>query len=184
MSAKPVALIPLLCTQCQAPVPAQPDEVAWVCAQCGQGLVLDLTPAGKTAASAQEIFFSAAIPQGKPGHPYWVSSGTVRILRRETFKGDEGRAAQQFWSTPRLFYIPGWAASIEEVVTNGVELLRSPVAMQPGSPASFLPVVTLPADMQALAEFMLLSIEAARRDALKHIEFELNLAPAQLWILP
>ena len=40
MSQKPVELVPLLCVRCQAPVPARPGEVAWVCEQCGQGLVL------------------------------------------------------------------------------------------------------------------------------------------------
>lgn len=184
MTEKPVQLIPLLCVKCQAPVPANPDEVAWVCEQCGEGLALDETPSGNTAARAQDIFFSSGIPQGKPGRPFWVSSGTVTILRREVYKGNESRAAQAFWSTPRLFYIPGWAAKLEEIVSTGVQLLAAPVAMQSGPRAPFLPVVTLPADMKALAEFMVMSIEAGRRDALKRVEFELALQPPQLWILP
>jgi hypothetical protein len=184
MSQKPVALIPLLCVKCQAPIPARPDEVAWVCPQCGQGLVLDPTPEGKTAACVQEIFFSSAIAQGSPGRPYWVSSGMVNMTKRETYKGNESRKAQEFWSTAHLFYIPGWAASIEDIVSSGVQLIKTPIAMQSGSPTPFLPVVTLPADMKALAEFMVMSIEAARHDMLKRLEFDLTLAPPQLWILP
>jgi hypothetical protein len=184
MTQKPVELIPLLCVKCQAPVPARADEVAWVCAQCGQGLVLDSSPAGKTAACAQDIFFSSALVQGQPGRPFWVSSGTVTITRRDTYKGNESRAAQEFWSQPRLFFIPSWAASVEEVVTSGVQMIKTPLTMQPGSMMPFLPVVTLPEDMKALAEFMVMSIEAARHDALKHLEFDLKLAPPQLWVLP
>ena len=46
--------------------------------------------------------------------------------------------------------------------------------MQAGSPVPFLPVVTLPGDMQALAEFMIVTIEAERRDALKRVDFTVH----------
>lgn len=184
MSQKPVVLIPLTCVRCQTPVPALPDEVAWVCANCGQGLVLDPTPEGKTAACEQVIFFSSLVSAGKSGNPFWVSSGTVAITRRDTFKGNENATAQNFWSVPRLFFIPGWNASIDEVVAAGVQFLNTPFNLQAGPPAPFRPVVTLPADMKPLAEFMVMSIEAGRRDALKRLDFDLTLAPPQLWILP
>ena len=196
MSQNAVRLIPLMCVKCQAPIAAKAEEVAWVCQQCGQGLILDSAPAGKSAACAQDVFFSAAIPPGKSGRPFWVSSGRVTITRRETYKGNESRSAQEFWSAARLFYIPGWDAALEDIVSNGVQLLKTPrnsnsernsnsdFAMQSGSPAPFLPVVTLPVDMKALAEFMVVSIEAGRNDALKHIEFDLELASPQLWVLP
>lgn len=184
MTQKPVRLVPLLCVKCQAPVTAQPDEVAWVCERCGQGLVLDDTPEGSSAAKALDIFFSAAIPPGQPGHPFWVSSGKVEITRRETYKGNESGRAAEFWSTARLFYIPAWAASLDQVVSTGVELLQNPVAMQPGPAMPFLPVVTLPTDLRALAEFMVMTIEAGRKDALKRVEFQVDLQPAQLWVLP
>ena len=35
------ALVPLMCIQCQSPIPAKPDEVAWVCATCGRGQILE-----------------------------------------------------------------------------------------------------------------------------------------------
>jgi len=40
MSQPPVSLIPMLCTRCQTPVEAHPDEVFWVCQNCGQGLLV------------------------------------------------------------------------------------------------------------------------------------------------
>ncbi len=176
----PVRLIPLLCTRCQAPIPAQPDEVAWVCQQCGQGLLID----GQSGATPLEFFFSDRIQPSLTGRPFWVSTGRVVIQRRETYRGDEGRAAQQFWAAPRLFYVPAWAATLDEIVSIGVDLLKNPAAMQTGSPAPFLPVVTLPVDIQAMAEFMILSIEAERRDALKRVDFQVTLEPPQMWVLP
>jgi hypothetical protein len=184
MTTKPVLLIPLLCVKCSAPVPARIDEVAWACPTCGQGLLLDLTPQGNTAAIAQEIFYSSAIQPGASGRPFWVSGGQVNITRRDTYKGNETAKAQQFWATPRLFYIPGWAASLDEVINTGVQLLKQPFGMQAGAPTPFKPIVTLPVDLQALAEFMVTSIEAGRSDWVKHVDFTLTLLPPQLWILP
>ncbi len=37
MSQATVKLIPMQCVRCQQPLTAQPDEVVWVCANCGQG---------------------------------------------------------------------------------------------------------------------------------------------------
>lgn len=181
MTQTPVRLIPLVCIQCRSAVSAQPDEVAWVCEQCGQGLLLDAEQGGLTAL---DVFFSQAVPAGKRGRPFWVARGLVTITGRETYKGNETRAAQAFWESPRLFYIPAWEASLDEVIHLGSQLLRNPVAMQPGSRVPFLPVTTPPGDLRALAEFMIVSMEADRRDALKRIDFTLNLDPAQLWILP
>ena len=38
---QPVTLVPLACPQCATPVSAGVEERAWVCIQCGMGLVLD-----------------------------------------------------------------------------------------------------------------------------------------------
>ena len=85
---------------------------------------------------------------------------------------------------PRLFYVPAYQLKVEEMVAAGVELLYNPVRMQPGSPAAFAPVVVSPADVQPLAEFMVMSLEADRKDMLKELKFEIKLDPPQLWILP
>lgn len=180
MTQEPVRLIPMACVRCQAALPAKVDEVAWACAQCGQGLLLD----DEKGLTGMDVFYANAIVPGKTGRPFWVSRGQVTITGRETYSGDEGRAARAFWSAPRLFYIPAYDTSLEDVVKTGVSLLRDPVRIEAGSPAPFLPVVTPPGDLRALAEFMILSIEAERRDALKKVTFDLQFDPPQLWILP
>lgn len=183
MSQKPVSLVPLQCVKCQAPIRANVDEVAWVCEQCGQGLLLASTPSGNISTAKIEVFFSSAVQQGKPGYPFWVTSGTVNITRRDTYRGNEGKAAQAFWSAPRLFYVAAWAASLDDLVGTGVRRLYEPVPMQAGSQVPFLPVVTLPSDLRPLCEFMVMSVEAARSDYLKHVEFDIKLLTPQLWIL-
>ncbi len=187
MTVNPIRLVPLTCCKCHAPVPAQPDEIAWVCEQCGQGLLLDAVPApGPAECGTQplQMFFSKALPQGQPGHPFWVARAQVSITRRDTYSGNESRAANEFWGQPRLFYIPAWEATLDDTLRLGVSLLKNPQRMEPGSPGPFLPVVTPPGDVRALAEFLLVSIEADRRDALKTIDFTMQLETPQLWVMP
>lgn len=184
---QPIRLVPLLCFKCRAPIPAQPDEVAWVCEQCGQGLLLDPSPApglSECATQALDMFFSKAVPAGAKGRPFWVSRGLVTFSERQTYKGDEGRAAKDFWAAPRLFFIPAWETSLDEILSMGVAMLRTSQKMETGSRVSFLPVVTLPGDMGSLAEFLVMSVEAERKDYLKTVKFAIKLENPQLWVLP
>jgi len=176
--------VPLLCVRCQFPIQAQVDEVAWICQQCGQGLGLDETPSGKTAALPLDFFFSSSIPQGQTGRPFWVCNGRVTITQRMTYKGNESNASQAFWSSPHLFFFPAYAASLDDVVRLGVDLLKNPVSMDPGPIMPFSPVVTPPTDLGSLAEFMVMTIEAGRKDAMKRLEFSIDLAAPELWVLP
>lgn len=183
----PIRLIPLVCIKCQAPVPAAPAEVAWVCEQCGQGLQINPKPGGganETAACALDIFFSREIQPGQRGRPFWVTRSKVSFAERTTYKGDEGRASQEFWSVPRLFYIPAWETTLDEIISIGAMFLKQSPAMAAGGRVPFLPVVTPPGDVRSLAEFIIVSVEAERRDYLKSIRFGLEIENPQLWVLP
>jgi hypothetical protein len=173
-------LIPLLCPKCQTPVPAQPDEVAWVCEQCRAGMLLS----EEKGAVSLDVFFSASISQNGIGRPFWVARGLVRPLARTMYRGDSSKDMQSYWSQPRLFYLPAYACSLDDMLAAGNKLLREPVTMQPGSPTRFQPVVLLPEDARPVAEFIVMSVEAARSDSLKELRFDLELDPSQLWILP
>lgn len=177
---QPVELIPMYCLKCQSPIPAGVDETVWVCSACGQGMLLD----PDKGLVNLEIHFTADLPQGVPGHPYWVSSGKVSA-NRTTFAGDQTREMQAFWLEPRRFIIPAYALELEEITRLGVNLVRQPPVMTPASsPSPFYPVVLMPEDVRPLVEFIVLSIEAERRDALKELTFTLDLEPPELWILP
>lgn len=179
MTQTPVHLIPLVCVKCRAPLPAAPDEVAWVCEQCGQGQILD----DEKGLVAQDVFFSKSVPQGKNGRPFWVARGQVTLTARATYSGNEERAAREFWSAPRLFYLPAWNCSLDETMQMGIYLLNHPQRMETGSPVRFLPVVTPPGDLRAMAELFVVAVEADRRDKLKTVNFDLALDSPQLWVL-
>ncbi len=176
---RPIELIPLVCVQCSTRLPAQPDEVAWVCPQCGQAQLLDdddgLTPL--------TIRYAAGITPGSKGNPFWVAKGQAS-LRRETYSGNKDRDAQVFWSQPRWFFVPAFNCSLETLVGTGARLLLQPPQLQPGPAAAFEPVTLPLADVTATAEFIVMAIEADRKDKVKQIQLKLALEPPALWILP
>jgi ribosomal protein S27AE len=179
---KPIELVPLLCPRCSTAVPAEVEEVAWVCGQCGQGILLyegrDLVPL--------EVNFSAEIAPNTRGKPFWVADGQV-TLQRETYGSGSKQTdeAESFWSQPRRFLIPAYSCTLEEMLTVGTKLLLQPPAMRPGAAVSFEPV-TLPFDnVVSAAEFIVMAIEAGRKDKLKRVDFQLRFSTSPiLWVLP
>jgi hypothetical protein len=176
----PVRLIALLCLRCSQPLPAGVDEVAWVCSNCLQGQLLN--PDGELA--AVEFHFDAGLKAGAPGKPFWVAVGRVTNLMRKRFKGDNSKEMQRFWASPRRFYVPAYDTTLEEGVAVGLEWIEAQPPLTPGPPVNFQPVTVLPDDVRALAEFIVLAVEAARKDKLSLLQFDLELDEAELWILP
>jgi hypothetical protein len=174
-------LVPLLCPNCQFPVPALPDETGWVCGQCGQAALLDESES--SGLRAIPIHYAAGIPPNAKGRPFWVCGGSV-ALRRDTYSGDRSGEAEGFWGTGRYFYIPAFKCALEQLVSLGVDLVTRQPALQPGQPAWFLPITAGLEDVRPLAEFIVLGVEASRSDKLKSISFNLSLSEPQLWILP
>lgn len=175
------ALLPLQCLKCQTPIPAEPDEVAWLCPTCAQALLLDETQASGLA--ALEMHFAAGIKSGQRGRPFWVAQGLVSV-QRETYSGDEGRQALEFWKTPRTFFVPAFACEMAELISLGMQLLKQPISMMPAPASAFLPVTLSPQDVRPMAEFIIMGLEAERRDMMKSAAIQLNLAKPVLWILP
>jgi hypothetical protein len=175
------ALIALLCPNCQAPLPAQPDEVGWVCGTCGQASVLD--EAESSGLRRINIQYAAGIQPNSRGRPFWICVGSLAI-RRDTYSGDKSRESQQFWGTGRFFYIPAFSCPLDQLVSLGVDLVGRQPALEPGSPAWFLPITVSLDDVRPLAEFIVLGVEAARSDKLKGLSFSVNLSDPELWILP
>jgi hypothetical protein len=175
------SLLPLLCPKCQTPLLADPGEIAWLCSNCGQAALLDENqPSGL---ASLEIHFDAGIPSGQSGRPFWVAQGIVAV-QRETYSGNENRQAQEFWQTPRAFFIPAYTCSLEQLISEGMRFLRQPVSMMQGQAGPFLPVTLSPDDVRPMAEFIIMGIEAERRDMLKSVGVQLNLAAPILWVLP
>jgi len=176
-----IELIPLVCLQCGTPIPAGVEEVAWVCTQCGKGMMLDL----QKGLLPLQVNYASTIAPDAVGKPFWVAKGRV-TLQREAFgsSNKQDSEAAQFWGDLRSFFIPAFSCTLEEVIEYGTHLLQRPPELQPGPPLRF-EAVTLPAqDIHPAAEFIVMAIEAGRSDKARQIDFNLQLHDPVLWILP
>lgn len=180
MAEIPVALLPLLCVRCQNPVPANPGEVAWACTQCRQGLVLDES----RGLQPLEIFYHAGIQPPQSGQPYWVASGKVSLNRQVFGGGSQAGEAERFWSVEHIFFIPAFSCSAQQLANVGAKMLLQPPLLKAGSPAPFTPVTLSSADLPAVAQYLVMTIEAGRKDRLKSLSVSIKLGEPSLWILP
>jgi hypothetical protein len=153
--------------------------MAWVCAQCGTGLVLD----DSEGLVPLTVHYSGQVKGNATGRPFWTALGTLR-LQRETFAGDKDRDAERFWSQPRRFFVPAFDCPLETQLSLGNQMLLQPPDLQEGTAVAFAPVTVGREDVKALAEFISMTIEAGRDDKLKEVRFTLDLAEPELWILP
>ena len=178
---RPIELVPLVCIQCSTAIPAGVEEVAWVCAQCGQGMVLDEAH----GLEALDIHYAADIPQNSTGKPYWVADGQV-TLERVTYSsaGEHREAAEQFWGQARQFFVPAFQAPLESLLEVAKAMLLNPPRLSSGPATPFEAVTLKREDLSAAAEFIVMAIEAERKDKIKRIDFELKLSKPVLWILP
>jgi len=177
----PVQLVALRCVRCDTPVPAEPDQVAWTCAHCGQGLLLfkeqELVPI--------HVYYSVGVPDNAKGHPFWVAEGKVQ-LARQVYGGGAGRQveAEQFWGAGRRFFIPAFTNPLETLLSLATHYLYQPPALQEGPAVPYEAVTVDPSDAQALAEYIVMVVEAGRKDNLKAVDVRVELEPPDLWIFP
>ena len=178
---RPIDLVPLVCIQCSTAIPAGVEEVAWACAQCGQGMVLDEA----YGLESLDIHYAADIAYNSIGKPYWVADGQV-TMERNTYDnaGEYGKAAEQFWGQARRFFVPAFQTPLESLLEIAKAMLLNPPRLKSGSAAPFEAVTLYRDDVLAVAEFIVIAIEAGRKDKIKSIDFELKLSKPVLWILP
>ncbi len=178
---RPVELVPLNCLRCSMPIPAQENEVAWLCSTCGASMALSDT--GELIPC--EINFSANLSPNQKGSPFWVAEGKVELVRQSYNRvGNSDREAVSFWAQPRRFFIPAYDCDLEEMLASGIRLLKEPPALQNGPKTDFLPITQSASDVRPFAEFLIIALEASRRDKVKSVQFELELGVLALWILP
>ena len=175
-----IELVMLKCLQCGRHLPSGEEEVAWVCAQCGQGMQL-----ASDGLAPLTVNWAAARP-GKVQIrwlPFWVFTGTVNFIRRENYGGKS--EPDKLWSAARRFYIPAFPASLDQLEALGADLTRKQIALKAGPAIGGLKDCTLfPDEARHAIEFVVLTIEAERKDKLKTVEFNLDLNEPELWVLP
>ncbi|TFG94977.1 MAG: hypothetical protein E4H13_14050 [Calditrichales bacterium] len=174
-----VMLTPLLCLKCQWPINAAEDEVAWVCPNCRQGILLN--DSGQI--TAIQVNYDENFSTGDHGYPYWAMEINIKI-DRETFDKDEKDEIINFWEVPRTIFIPAYKLWLDEIINRAIDHLLNPSGMLSGIIVEFEPVVLPVEDLAAYIDFVIFQMEANRRDNLKKLNYEIQLGELQLWILP
>ncbi len=177
-----VQLVRLTCVKCNTPLPAEETDIAWVCANCEQGMLL--TPTGLAPITVRW----AAAKSGAANLrwlPFWSFTGAVRFNQRLNFGGRS--EADALWQQPQRFFVPAYPCSLPDLQAMGAALLKRRLNPTPGpTPAGgqLAHCTLFPADAKQAAEFVVLTIEAERKDKLKKIEFTIEATEPELWLLP
>jgi hypothetical protein len=129
------------------------------------------------------LYYQAGFTADQVGKPYWVAEGRVQVSR-QTYSGNKTPEAQGFWAEKRQFFIPAFHLPLENLLETGVRLLRNPPKLEIGPIARFEPVILPRRDMRAVAEFIVMAVEADRQDKLREVQLSVELAEPVMWILP
>jgi hypothetical protein len=86
----------------------------------------------QTGLAPLQVFYHAEIASNHVGKPFWVAEGQV-IVDRTTYSGNNERDADQFWSQPRMFFVPAYFLPLENLLEIGSRHVRRPPALLNGS---------------------------------------------------
>lgn len=180
-------LLALRCPTCgQKLEPLHNETVVTSCQQCATAVSLQ-----GNILQAVEVTYAA--PTGDKVDawlPFWVFHGRVNLQQRRSQGRSQGqdRAAQALWQRVKDFYVPAWEASANEARFLGGGLLEAQPDIQTisrPSEAVLNEVIFNPDDARHILDFIVISIEAKRKDMLADLQFDIELSQQpQLWAVP
>ena len=174
-------LVLLRCPSCSAALAPNDDDLIVACPQCGAGVQLSdegLEPIEVRYAAG------AAQPKAEAWRPWWVFTGRVEIIRRDTQGGNQRDEASQFWAQVKRLYVPAWELSLQSVRDQGLALLKQQPewrAIPRPTTARLTPVVVSVVDARKLLDYLVVTMEASRKDWLKDIQFSIEAGWPELW---
>jgi hypothetical protein len=184
-------LLLLRCPQCQSPLEPEQLDVIVGCRHCFTAIAID-----EKGLRLHNVHYAASQFDKRRDPdvteqwvPFWVFNGRVQISKRDTQggSGSAQRDAEQFWDVPRRLYVPAWELPMPTARDIGQKFTQEQTRLQavPQPPGAHLIAATVtPDDALKLMEFIVLSIEAQRKDWLKNLTFHISADAPELWALP
>jgi len=165
-------LILLDCPNCSHPLQPDNDDIVFACPNCH--LAVHLGAEGPEITSIRYALRRADKGDKGVWAPFWVFDGKVKIRKRET----QGRRSNtkdslKTWEALRRFYVPAWDLNIHTAQDVGTK-----------AEVKLVPATVSPADALKLLEFIVLAIEARRKDWLKELVFDIDVGEPILIGLP
>ena len=179
-------LLALKCPTCGQKLTPQSNETVVVsCAQCLTAVFLQqsgikVIPVQYAAPSSDKV---------EVWLPVWVYNGRVNILRRESQGSSKGadKDAAKLWNAAQKLYAPAWQEPIPQAREIGSWfVVRQPVfeAIEPTESMVMREATITPEDGLKLLDFIVLSLEAERKDWLADLQFEIQTTGRELWAIP
>ena len=162
-------LIMLRCPNCGQELTPGDEDLIVLCAPCGAAI--EFTEEGLRPI---EIRYAATNATAAEWRPWWVFNGQVHLVRRETQSGNQRDEALRFWSQVTRFFVPAWELSLQAVREAGLALLQKQPQLQAAprpTGARCAAVVVSAADARQLLDYLVVTVEAGRKDWLKDLQF-------------
>lgn len=181
-------LLLLRCPTCADPLPAENDDVVLTCPTCFTDVKLDEQGIQTTAVSFVQPTKPDAVTHWLP---FWVMEARVDIQSRKTQGRNKGaeKDSEEMWAAPRLLYTPAWDFPVPQArqMGSGLVVRQPAVHLLDTRPSEALltPAVFTVEDAQKFLTFVVLTIEAERKDWLKDLQFQVvPLRKPEMWALP
>lgn len=180
-------LIALRCPTCATPLSVENDDVVVACTNCST--IVAISQNGPAKMPVRFAVFGDKQAPDNRWAPFWVFNGRVNILRRDTQGGggSSEKDSRQMWQSPRALYVPAWELSMQTAQNVGSRLIQQQPQLQqiePPEDAVLTSATVTPGDARKLLEFIILAIEARRKDWLRNLEFKLEVGEPQMMALP
>ena len=180
-------LLALKCPVCgQRLTPKNKQALAMSCANCETAVSID---PDKGIQETTLHFASPKSTEVSSWLPMWVFDAKVNITSRRT-RGRDGRsekASKAFWGVPRRLYVPAWTPNMQSARMLGTKLVENQPQFQlteKPSGAQISEMVVAEEDALKLVEFIIMSLEAERKDWLTNLQFDIQKQAANLWAIP
>jgi hypothetical protein len=174
-------LIMLRCPSCSQELTPGEEDLIVLCAQCGAAIEF-----AEDGLHPIDIRYAASGSKKTEWRPWWVFNGQVSLVRRETQSGNQRDEALRFWEKVTRLYVPAWELSLQAVREAGLAQLKAqpPLqAMPRPAGARCAPVVVSASDARQLLDYLVLTVEAGRKDWLKDLQFTVEVGLPELWAL-
>lgn len=180
-------LLALKCPVCgQRLAPKSKQALVMACTNCDTAVSIDPDK------GIQETTLQFASPKAEGTEkwlPMWVFDAKVNITSRRTRKRDgrSEKASKEFWGTPRRLYVPAWTSNMQTARQLGTKLVEKQPQFQTiekPNGTSLSEMVVAEEDALKLIEFIVMSIEAERKDWLTDLQFDVKTQMINLWAIP
>lgn len=121
--------------------------------------------------------------------PMWVFKGKVNITRRESQGSSKGadKDAAQLWGSANRLFVPAWQEPVQQARGIGSQFTVRQPRLDPIEPTDEMlmqEATITPEDGLKLLDFIVLSLEADRKDWLEDLQFNINTTGHELWAIP